>query len=133
MNKEELEQIKRELDEISKWPWGYCYDGSSDWSVGYKDDPQFFKVCNIYEYKKALPIYRSNAFFIAKAPERIDYLVNKLGKAMKIISFYNEAMDSVNCEEDIDGSLSCYAIYAEARNQADEFLEELEDEQTKAN
>lgn len=97
MNKEELEQIKREL---------------SDLNVNRTD------IYRIVHYEK----------FIAKAPERIDYLVNKLEKAMEIISFYNEAMHSVNCEEDIDGSLSCYAIYAEARNQADEFLEELEND-----
>ena len=29
-----------DLSKLGSAPWGYCYDGSSDWSVGPKDDPQ---------------------------------------------------------------------------------------------
>ena len=28
------------LKKASPRPWGYTYDGSSDWSIGPKDDPQ---------------------------------------------------------------------------------------------
>ncbi len=44
-----LKQVK-ELDEkASPGPWGYCYDGSSDWSLGLKKDPQNDRICTANE------------------------------------------------------------------------------------
>lgn len=36
------------LKKASPRPWGYTYDGSSDWSIGPKDDPQVNPVMNIW-------------------------------------------------------------------------------------
>jgi len=32
----------------SPLPWGYCYDGSSDWSIGPADDPQENPACGVW-------------------------------------------------------------------------------------
>lgn len=35
-----LEELKKIAEAATPGPWGWCYDGSSDWSVGPKRDPQ---------------------------------------------------------------------------------------------
>ena len=46
-------------------PWGFTYDGSSDWSIGQAEDPQGMVVCNIWDRNDDRA--RANAAFIVRA------------------------------------------------------------------
>ena len=65
-------------------PWGYTYDGSSDWSIGQAEDPQGMYVCNIWDRNDARA--QSNAAFIVKAVNAYQPMVDALKEAQKIIS-----------------------------------------------
>lgn len=44
-----LEDIEKLYSETTKGEWAYCYDGSSDYSLGLAPDPQEQRICGIYQ------------------------------------------------------------------------------------
>lgn len=48
-------------------PWGFTYDGSSDWSIGPADDPQARRIASVWDRDDARA--EANVRLIAAAPE----------------------------------------------------------------
>lgn len=67
-------------------PWGYCYDGSSDWSIGEASDPQGKMVCTIWD--KNDDRAKANAAFIVLAVNNHDSLLIRLKSLRKAVSKY---------------------------------------------
>jgi hypothetical protein len=53
-------------------PWGYTYDGSSDWSIGPVADPQAEQVARVWDKNDERA--RAKASLIAAAPEMLAML-----------------------------------------------------------
>ncbi len=53
-------------------PWGYTYDGSSDWSIGPEPDPQGDCVAGVWDRNDDRA--RANVSLIAAAPELLAML-----------------------------------------------------------
>lgn len=60
-------------------PWGYCYDGSSDWSIGPSSDPQGEEVCSVWDINDERAI--ANIKFIVLACNNHDKLLEALKAA----------------------------------------------------
>lgn len=67
-------------------PWGYCYDGSSDWSIGEASDPQGKFVANIWDKDDVRAA--ANARLIAAAPDLLAALKD-LREAVKTVPEMN--------------------------------------------
>jgi len=65
-------------------PWGYTYDGSSDWSIGPVNDPQSNPVMNVWS--KDDDKARANAGFIVRA-------VNSHEALLKMAKYYHQSDD----------------------------------------
>lgn len=50
-------------------PWGWTYDGSSDYSIGQADDPQVKRVANIYAWQRNHDQAMADCALIAAAPD----------------------------------------------------------------
>lgn len=66
-------------------PWGFTYDGSSDWSIGPADDPQARRIASVWDRDDARA--EANVRLIAAAPELLaackalsDALASRLGE-----------------------------------------------------
>lgn len=63
-------------------PWGYVYDGSSEWSIGPADDPQSNPVMTIWSKDDAKA--EANAAFVVKAVNAYELIIEALNEAEKI-------------------------------------------------
>ncbi len=57
-----IKELERICAAATPGPWGWCYDGSSDWSVGPKDDPQGRQIASCW---RSRGIGNPDAEFIA--------------------------------------------------------------------
>lgn len=80
----------------TKGPWGYCYDGSSDYSLGRKEDPQVDRVCGFHDHHgKDYDRVKSDAEFIAFS--RNNFM--KLVECVEVLSKKLEGMAVSGCGE----------------------------------
>lgn len=52
-------------------PWGWTYDGSSDFSIGEADDPQAKPVASVHAWRDDFNRARANCALIAAAPDML--------------------------------------------------------------
>ena len=104
MNKEELENIKMELNEISPWPWNDCdyhygiqdknENHLADWSVGiYQQDNKNYNLENGF---LNLTLIGNDWFFVIKSPARIAALIEEIERLNKHIADLELNLDAVN-------------------------------------
>jgi len=47
ITEEELKELETLEKKSTPGEWDFTYDGSGDWSLGRKEDPQHFRVCHL--------------------------------------------------------------------------------------
>ena len=68
-------------------PWGYTYDGSSEWSIGPAADPQSNPVMSIWSRNDDRA--RANAAFIVRAVNCHDELIDACRDALHALEVTN--------------------------------------------
>ena len=89
---DKLERLKELEGRATKGPWGYCYDGSSDWSIGEQDDPQEKTVLGIWS--KDDDKAGANCKFITTIRDTILPLI-------RVIEIQREALEQISKGENI--------------------------------
>lgn len=80
----------RELEKLgTPEPWGWCYDGSSDWSIGAANDPQVDSVCELHRYHKpSCP----DAPFITELRNHCKALCDIIEKQNEALKYYASSL-----------------------------------------
>lgn len=89
-----LDQIERELKEISVWPWHATIEQEEDvdetesiWTVGpYNDRPNWKNDCNCHGYG----MLKKDAIFAAKSPQRLSAAVKRIRVLEQQINYFKE-------------------------------------------
>jgi hypothetical protein len=91
-------------------PWGYTYDGSSDWSIGPADDPQGDgRVAHVWDKNDERA--RANVSLIAAAPEMLAML--------KRLEWEGAWADSPIMPDPYRACPTCHAKWAIGKHDAD--------------
>lgn len=69
-------EIKKLLSEITPGPWAYCYDGSSDWTVGELPDVQAKPIASVWSKNDWWA--KTHCKFISQAPQIIVQLLQEI-------------------------------------------------------
>ena len=81
-----LEHLEKLNAARTSGEWSSVYDGSSDWSVGLKQDPQDLRVCGVHRFQGDWDQGRANAEFIASAANHFSAMLEVCKAAKDIVS-----------------------------------------------
>ena len=84
-------------------PWGYIYDGSSDWTIGEARDPQENPVAHIWDRNDARA--HANARLIAQAPTML--------KIIRCLATY-DSMDPIKIQDITEARAILRAVEGDA-------------------
>ena len=111
MKLEDMEALEKNA---TKGPWAYCYDGSSDWSVGLEKDPQANQIASCHRWHA---VENPDAKFIAASRELMPKLLAVAKAAKKMQVWYSN-----------DHSIDCCCNVCDVEPSLNRALEKLEKE-----
>lgn len=80
----ELEELEKK---VTPSPWAWCYDGSSDWSVGKASDSQDKQVCSLHRHHAS---ECTDAPFIAHSRNSLPKLIQAMRVLVEQLSLMAE-------------------------------------------